>query len=159
VIQFYRVVESDEGKLDTLRGLKDSLNTHHTIIYASNRLKVDWLFDEMASMGCSVARVHEDTPSKLCDDTVRNFRNGVTLVVVTSLVAHRLDVAHVPLVIHYDLPSSIHNYAHNISRTGRFGRRVVAINLVTVDDLPALKQLEVFGAPIEEMPANVAELI
>ncbi len=157
VRQYYCIADSDMGKLDTLHSLKDAISTRHTIIYVSNRLKVDWLFDEMVSMGCSVGRVHEDMPRELCDDAMREFRRGATRVVVASL-AHRVNT-QVSLVIHYDLPSNSDRYFQSIDRTGLFGRRGVAINLVTVDDLPALKQLEVFGASIQEMPANVADLI
>jgi superfamily II DNA/RNA helicase len=117
VMQFYRVAESDEGKFDALHGLKDAINSHSTIIYASNSLKVDWLFDKIASMGCSVAHTHE-----LCDKNMREFRSGAIRVVVVSL-AYPVDVAQVSLVIHFDLPCSGDHYVRSISRAGQLGHR------------------------------------
>jgi len=47
-----------------------------------------------------------------------------------------------------------------IGRGGRFGRKGVAINFMTVDDRRTLKDIETFyNTQIEEMPMNVADLI
>lgn len=47
-----------------------------------------------------------------------------------------------------------------IGRGGRFGRKGVAINLVTDDDKRILKDIEQFyNTRIDEMPMNVADLI
>lgn len=47
-----------------------------------------------------------------------------------------------------------------IGRGGRFGRKGVAINFVTTDDVRSLKDIEQFyNTTIDEMPMNVADLI
>ena len=47
-----------------------------------------------------------------------------------------------------------------IGRGGRFGRKGVAINFVTVEDHRTLKDIEAFyNTEVEEMPVNVADLI
>lgn len=47
-----------------------------------------------------------------------------------------------------------------IGRGGRFGRKGVAINFVTEDDKRTLNDIESFyNTKIQEMPANVADLI
>jgi translation initiation factor 4A len=52
------------------------------------------------------------------------------------------------------------NYIHRIGRSGRFGRKGVAINFVTNEDVRLLRELEQFyNTQIEEMPAHVADLI
>ncbi|EEB99682.1 hypothetical protein MPER_00593 [Moniliophthora perniciosa FA553] len=66
----------------------------------------------------------------------------------------------VSLVINYDLPANRENYIHRIGRSGRFGRKGVAINFVTVDDVRILRDIEQFySTQIDEMPVNAAELI
>lgn len=66
----------------------------------------------------------------------------------------------VSLVICYDLPQSRELYIHRIGRSGRFGRKGVAINFVTNDDVRILRDIEQFySTQIDEMPMNVAELI
>lgn len=50
--------------------------------------------------------------------------------------------SQVSLVINYDLPRNFEKYIHRIGRSGRFGRKGVAINLVSDDDLQLLKDIE-----------------
>lgn len=71
-----------------------------------------------------------------------------------------LDVQQVSLVICYDLPQSRELYIHRIGRSGRFGRKGVAINFVTNDDVRILRDIEqYYSTQIDEMPMNVADLI
>ena len=47
-----------------------------------------------------------------------------------------------------------------IGRGGRFGRKGVAINFVTSEDVRVLKDIEQFyNTTVDEMPMNVADLI
>lgn len=47
-----------------------------------------------------------------------------------------------------------------IGRSGRFGRKGVAINFVKDDDIRILRDIEqYYSTQIDEMPMNVAELI
>jgi translation initiation factor 4A len=55
------------------------------------------------------------------------------------------------------LPANRENYIHRIGRGGRFGRKGVAINFVTADDVRMMREIEQFySTQIEEMPMNVA---
>jgi superfamily II DNA/RNA helicase len=47
-------------------------------------------------------------------------------------------------VINYDLPVNRENYIHRIGRSGRFGRKGVAINFVTTTDVQLLRDIEQF---------------
>jgi ATP-dependent RNA helicase len=52
-----------------------------------------------------------------------------------------LDVQQVSLVINYDLPTNRELYIHRIGRSGRFGRKGVAINFVRNEDLKILRDI------------------
>lgn len=66
----------------------------------------------------------------------------------------------VSLVICYDLPSNRELYLHRIGRSGRFGRKGLAINFVRNEDLRLLKEIEQFySTQIEEMPTNVSDYV
>ncbi|EMS67462.1 DEAD-box ATP-dependent RNA helicase 34 [Triticum urartu] len=66
----------------------------------------------------------------------------------------------VSLVINYDLPNNRELYIHRIGRSGRFGRKGVAINFVRKDDIRILRDNEqYYSTQIDEMPMNVADLI
>jgi ATP-dependent RNA helicase len=71
-----------------------------------------------------------------------------------------IDVQQVSLVICYDLPINRELYIHRIGRSGRFGRKGVAINFVRDEDVRLLREIEQFySTQIDEMPTNVSELI
>jgi superfamily II DNA/RNA helicase len=71
-----------------------------------------------------------------------------------------LYLGQVSLVINYDLPNNRELYIHRIGRSGRFGRKGVAINFVRSDDIRILRDIEqYYSTQIDEMPMNVADLI
>jgi len=159
--QFYISVEKEEWKLDTLCDLYDTLNITQSVIFCNTRRKVDWLTDKMRSREFTVSSTHGDLDSREREIILNEFRTGSSRVLITTdLLARGIDVQQVSLVINYDLPRNLENYIHRIGRSGRFGRKGVAINFVTREDVQTLRELEQFyNTSIEEMPANVADLI
>jgi len=82
------------------------------------------------------------------------------VLITTDLLARGIDVQQVSLVINYDLPGNRENYIHRIGRSGRFGRKGVAINFVAEEDKRVMKDIESFyNTNIEEMPMNIADLL
>lgn len=93
---------------------------------------------------------HGDMDQSQRDVIMREFRSGSSRVLITTdLLARGIDVQQVSVVINYDLPGNRENYIHrfvpfkniftsfhfplifSIGRSGRFGRKGVAINFVT----------------------------
>merc|ERR1712217_340625 len=102
-----------------------------------------------------------DLDQKERDLVMREFRSGSSRVLIsTDLLARGIDVQQVSLVINFDLPSKTENYLHRIGRSGRFGRKGVAINFVTDKDVRTMKDIERFyHTQVEELPVNIAELL
>jgi hypothetical protein len=74
--------------------------------------------------------------------------------------ARGIDVQQVSLVINYDLPPNRENYLHRIGRSGRFGRKGVAINFATDGDMRSLQGLETYyGTTIAELPTTLDNLL
>merc|ERR1712117_624314 len=159
--QFYVAVEREEYKLDTLCDLYETLTITQAIIYCNTRRKVDWLTDKMGQRDFTVSAMHGEMNQTERELIMKEFRSGSSRVLIaTDLLARGIDVQQVSLVINYDLPSNRENYIHRIGRSGRFGRKGVAINFVTSEDVPAMKELEQFyNTQIDEMPMDVADLI
>lgn len=66
----------------------------------------------------------------------------------------------VSLVVNFDLPAQPENYLHRIGRSGRFGRKGVAINFVTGEDRGLFEDIQRFyNTQIDELPSNIADLI
>jgi len=159
--QFYVAVEREEWKLDTLCDLYETLTITQAIIYCNTRRKVDWLKDMMSQRDFTVSSMHGEMQGAERELIMTEFRSGSSRVLITTdLLARGIDVQQVSLVINYDMPGNRENYIHRIGRSGRFGRKGVSINLVSNDDVRALREIEAFyNTTVDEMPMNVAELI
>ncbi|KAL6591722.1 DEAD-domain-containing protein [Neocallimastix californiae] len=159
--QFYVSVEKEEWKLDTLCDLYETVTITQAIIFCNTRRKVDWLTEKMQSREFTVSAMHGEMTQAEREVIMREFRSGSSRVLITTdLLARGIDVQQISLVINYDLPANRENYIHRIGRGGRFGRKGVAINFVTNEDVRMLRDIEQFyNTQIEEMPMNIAELI
>merc|ERR1712045_698143 len=157
--QFYIAVERDEWKLDILCDLYETLTISQAIIYCNKRRKVDQLADELLRRDFTVSTMHADLDQEARDLVMREFRSGSSRVLIsTDLLARGIDVQQVSLVINYHIPRDIENYLHRIGRSGRFGRKGVAINFVTNSDVRSIRDVEQFyHTQIDELPANVAD--
>jgi len=159
--QFFVAVEKEDWKFETLCDLYDTLTITQAVIFCNTKAKVDWLTKQMREANFTVSAMHGDMPQKERDAIMGDFRSGKSRVLIATDVWGRgIDVQQVSLVINYDLPNSRELYIHRIGRSGRFGRKGVAINFVTNEDIKILRDIEQFyGTQIDEMPMNVAELI
>jgi len=159
--QFFVAVEREEWKFDTLCDLYDTLTITQAVIFCSTKRKVDWLAEKMREANFTVSAMHGDMPQKERNEIMREFRSGQTRVLIsTDVWARGLDVPQVSLIINYDLPNNRELYIHRIGRSGRYGRKGVAINFVRNDDIRILRDIEqYYSTQIDEMPMNVADLI
>ncbi|CZS94345.1 ATP-dependent RNA helicase eIF4A [Rhynchosporium agropyri] len=159
--QFYIAVEKEDWKLDTLSDLYETVTITQAVIFCNTRRKVDWLTDKLTARDFTVSAMHGDMDQGQRDLIMKEFRSGSSRVLIaTDLLARGIDVQQVSLVINYDLPANRENYIHRIGRGGRFGRKGVAINFVTAEDVRMMREIEQFySTQIEEMPMNVADLI
>jgi len=159
--QFYVSVEKEEWKLDTLCDLYETVTITQAVIFCNTRRKVDWLTEKLTAREFTVSAMHGDMEQQQREVIMKEFRSGSSRVLIaTDLLARGIDVQQVSLVINYDLPANKENYIHRIGRGGRFGRKGVAINFVTSEDVRMLREIEQFySTQISEMPMNVADLI
>jgi len=158
--QFYINCEQENWKLNTLYDLYDKLNIAQAVIFCNTRKTVDWLTQKMRENDFTVSASHGDLSQEQRQLILKDFRAGSSRILITTdLLGRGIDVHGVSLVINYELPKNYEKYIHRIGRSGRFGRKGVAINLVALD-MPKLKEIERFYATaIEEMPANIQEFI
>lgn len=159
--QFFVAVEKEEWKFDTLCDLYDTLTITQAVIFCNTKRKVDWLTAKMREANFTVSAMHGDMRQVERDAIMKEFRQGGSRVLIATDVWGRgIDVQQVSLVICYDLPNSRELYIHRIGRSGRFGRKGVAINFVKDDDIRILRDIEqYYSTQIDEMPMNVADLM
>jgi len=158
--QFYINCEQEEWKLETLLDLYSRLNIAQAVIFCNTRKRVDWLTEQLQLKDFTVSSTHGDLSPEQRKNILAEFRTGSSRVLITTdLLARGIDVHGISLVINYELPKSYEKYIHRIGRSGRFGRKGVAINLISNDSYK-LKDIERFySTMIEEMPANIQDYL
>lgn len=122
----------------------------------------------MIAAGHTVSMLHggEDMSAAERDRVIDDFREAKTKVLITTnVLARGIDISSVMLVINFDLPLDGENrpdpqtYLHRIGRSGRFGRKGIAINFV--HDEISKRNLayiqDYLKRPIIEFPANKLE--
>lgn len=159
--QYFIAVEKEEYKFETLCDLYDSLTITQSVVFCNTRKGVDWLTKKMRENNFTVSAMHGEMPQEEREEIMRQFRSGDTRVLITTDVwARGIDVQQISLVINYDLPVNRETYIHRIGRSGRYGRKGVAINFATDDNVSVLRDLEqYYSTQIDEMPSNVSELL
>jgi len=155
--QFYVYIGDPQAKLPTLVDLYETITINQAIIFCNNRRGVDWLADQLTQRDFAVSSMHGDMDSNERTLVMKEFRSGSSRVLIsTDLVGRGIDVSSVSIVINYDLPRFREQYVHRIGRSGRFGRKGVAINFVTTGEDAVIRDLEKFySTSITEMPMSV----
>ena len=155
--QYFIAIYSDYDKIDCLKDLFSRLTVAQTIIYANDVRRVRDLYDVMIKDGYSVCCIHREMTKQERHDTITKFREGKFRVLISSnITARGIDVQQVNTVINFDIPRSVDTYLHRIGRSGRWGRKGIAVNFVTKSDIRQMKIIEQhYGVDIEEMPADL----
>ena len=159
--QFYVNVERNDFKFDILCDLYNMISASQSIIYCNSKKIVNDLSRRLTDNNFTVATIHGEMPQDERTRIVESFRRGDSRILLsTDLLSRGIDVQQVSIVINYDVPYSIENYIHRIGRSGRFGRKGVAINFVTHIDIGKLHDImKFYHTDIEELPENFNDLL
>lgn len=137
----YRVLEN--FKVEALCRILDSEEVDLAIVFCRTKKGVDELTDSLQARGYLAGGLHGDLAQQQRDRVMNSFRNGdIELLVATDVAARGIDVGSVSHVINYDIPQDVESYVHRIGRTGRAGRKGVALTLVTPREMKQLRTIE-----------------
>ena len=159
--QYYIAVSSDPMKYDVLKDLFSTISISQSIIYCNSVKRVADLHEAMTRDGFSVCGIHGSMDKMDREREFALFRNGTYRVMISSnITARGIDIQHVSTVINFDIPKCVHTYLHRIGRSGRWGRKGMAINFVTRRDIHLMRDIENhYKIKIEELPSCYGELI
>ena len=159
-IQQFKVVINEEWKYDTLIDIYNLVNISQCIIYINYKNKLMNVYDELIRNNYPVDYIHGEVTKDEREKKLLNFKNGQTRILLsTDLLSRGIDVQQLNLVINFDLPKSKETYVHRIGRSGRYGRKGVAINFITNRELGYLNELEEhYNIKIDDLPQNVGEI-
>jgi len=135
-------------KAQTVAYLYEQINVTQSVIFVNARRIADRLGEELMAMDFACSIIHADLTFDERKMIMTEFKSGATRVLIsTDLLARGIDVQQVNLVVNFDLPHEKETYIHRIGRSGRFGRKGVAINLACGGtDMRKVRELEMFYA-------------
>ena len=159
--QFYINVDKNEHKFETLCDIYEACSISQTIIYANSKRGVEEISRRLNDNNFSIASIHGEMSQDERNKIMEEFRNGQSRILIsTDLLSRGIDVQQVSLVINYDIPNNIESYIHRIGRSGRYGRKGVAINFVTGYDYKKMEEIEKFySTQVDELPTNFREML
>ena len=158
--QYYVQLEREDWKLPVLLDLYQQITVNQALIYVNKRQKAEWLAKQLSSHGFTLEFIHGEMEVAERKKRMEDFRSGMTRVLIsTDLLARGIDVQQVSLVINYEMPIQRENYIHRIGRSGRYGKKGSAINLICGDEINAVKEIEShYSTTIMELPEDLSSL-
>jgi translation initiation factor 4A len=158
--QYYVELEREDWKLPVLLDLYQQIAVNQALIYVNKRQKAEWLAKQLSAQGFTLEYIHGEMEVGERKKRMDDFRSGTVRVLIsTDLLARGIDVQQVSLVVNYELPIQRENYVHRIGRSGRYGKKGVAVNLVYGDERNTLKEIERhYSTTISELPEDLASL-
>jgi ATP-dependent RNA helicase DeaD len=140
---FYEVQYNN--KVSSLMRLIDYHGYRLGLIFCNTQRMVDELTDTLLAQGFSADRLHGGIPQAQRTRTMNKFKKSeFEFLVATDVAARGIDVDDLELVVNYDIPYDPEDYVHRIGRTGRAGKRGMAITFVSGRDIYKLPYIERF---------------
>jgi ATP-dependent RNA helicase DeaD len=142
---YYETTHSDKPKL--LASLVRHLGLKSVIVFCNMKKSVDDTVLSLKRSGLKADAIHGDLNQNQRNQVLGAFRTGtLSVLVATDVAARGIDVSHVDAVFNFDIPQDRESYVHRIGRTGRAGRKGLAISFVTNgSDLRKIRMIEKFS--------------
>lgn len=130
-------------RLDALSRILEAEETDGVLVFTRTKAASVKLADQLEQRGFAAEALNGDLPQAKREQVVERFRRGRTdILVATDVAARGLDVERISHVVNYDLPHDSEAYTHRIGRTGRAGRRGMAILFLSPRDRRVLNTIE-----------------
>ncbi|GKU80837.1 DEAD/DEAH box helicase [Niallia sp. NCCP-28] len=140
--QHYMEVQ-ERQKFDVLCSLLDIQSPELAIVFGRTKKRVDEVVEGLIKRGYSAEGIHGDIPQGKRDQVIRRFKEQtIDIMVATDVAARGLDISGVSHVYNFDIPQDPESYVHRIGRTGRAGKKGLAITFVSPRELDHLRIIE-----------------
>ncbi|WP_372868769.1 DEAD/DEAH box helicase [Planomicrobium okeanokoites] len=140
--QFY-VKSVEREKFDVLSRLLNVQQPELAIIFGRTKRRVDELAKALNIRGYVAEGIHGDLSQAKRMSVLKQFKAGkVDILVATDVAARGLDISGVSHVYNFDIPQDPESYVHRIGRTGRAGKKGVAVTFVTPREMGYLSIVE-----------------
>ena len=125
---FFEVEEHQ--KLAALEALLLQYRPEVAVVFCNTRQSVRAVAESLDALGFAVLALHGELEQREREEMLVRFANRSSTVLVASDVAARgLDITDLPMVVNFDIAADADTHLHRVGRTGRAGRRGVALSL------------------------------
>jgi len=132
------------------------VSVDQAVVFTATKRDADSIADRLNIAGFAAAALHGDMHQGARNRTLDALRRGqVRVLVATDVAARGIDVPGITHVFNYDLPKFPEDYVHRIGRTGRAGRKGIAVSLVNHAEGMHVKRIERFTKQL--IPVDVIE--
>lgn len=102
------------------------------LVFVSTRYASEHVARKLRRYNIQASELHGKLDQDARIRRLEDFKRGKTRVLIaTDLASRGLDVVGLPAVVNYDLPRSTADFTHRIGRTGRAGKKGIAVSFVT----------------------------
>lgn len=141
IAQQYYVIEESERD-DAIIRLMDAEDAQKTVVFCRTKKEVDRLSNVLSAVGYSAKGLHGDMEQRQRESVIKGFKTeGIDVLIATDVAARGLHIDNVSHVFNYHIPFDAESYVHRIGRTGRAGKKGVAITLVTPLEFKELQRI------------------
>ncbi|CAE6460155.1 unnamed protein product [Rhizoctonia solani] len=169
--------QAREWKLDALADLLEDVDVTQAIVHVGGLVALENVAFKLASKGIDAVPLHGDMNSTAKLASLNKFRgsspNGTTsngarqpmrVLIVYDVPVKAPDVFQVPLVVNYDLPKAVEEYAHRVAPaiSSSYSRAGVVVNFVTATggDVEMLRSIECFyKIKCPEVPMSLRDVL
>lgn len=114
-----------------------------SLIFCKTKIQCEEIAKVLNKAGIKSLAIHGDLDQNKRTNVLTQFENNSCLTLVATDVAARgLDITNLDAVINYGLPNNPETYTHRIGRTGRAGKKGIALNIFTERDHYKLDEIE-----------------
>jgi ATP-independent RNA helicase DbpA len=132
-----------DSKLHALESLLLRHRPESAVVFCNTRQEVRAVADDLLKCGFSVLALHGDLDQREREEMLVRFANrSCTILVASDVAARGLDIADLAMVINFDIASDADTHLHRIGRTGRAGRRGIALSLCSPREASRAKVIE-----------------
>ncbi|MBB3188602.1 DEAD/DEAH box helicase [Microbacter margulisiae] len=137
----YFVEKHQKGEL--LISLLEKDHAKSVLIFSRTKHGADKIARLLQKKGVDCEAIHGNKTQGARQRTLTNFKAGTTRVIVaTDIAARGIDIAHLEVVINYDLPDVAETYVHRIGRTGRAGHSGTALTFCAQEERVKLRDIQ-----------------
>ena len=123
--------------------LSSDLLAGSTLIFTRTKYGADKLAKRLKKSGIDALAIHGDKSQGARQNALDSFKKGrIRALVATDIAARGIDIEDLPYVVNYELPNVPETYVHRIGRTGRAGKKGVAVSLCDFDEKEYLTDIE-----------------